>query len=318
MRVPPGSRRYSTAPKLGALEDGLRDHLRVGPDPVAPLSVRQHWLSQIWFQFGEAKKLQVAWRRLHRGLVARAGAGRGADAAAATFPRGYSVGDSTGAYWASFSRYCLRRGRCALPATTTTVTEFIGWQWRPASVKAVSLKPMLAAVRKAHLAAGLPNPCDDSRVREAKAGFRRADLEIRPSRDLVRVPLPAKVVWSLARRALDAAPTRRRRLTALVCQFWWLRRASDVARLNVGEVEARADGTTHYVVPRHKTEAVRGLLARSVPPPGRRTAAPAASQTSPAPSSAGCFSTSPAGRPPPGCSRPVRRRMPRRCLLGGC
>jgi len=51
---------YSMAPKLGALEDGLRDHLRVGPDPVAPLSVRQHWLSQIWFQFGEAKKLQVA------------------------------------------------------------------------------------------------------------------------------------------------------------------------------------------------------------------------------------------------------------------
>jgi len=51
---------YSTAPKLGAPEDGLRDHRRVGPDPVAPLSVRQHWLSQIWFQFGEAKKLQVA------------------------------------------------------------------------------------------------------------------------------------------------------------------------------------------------------------------------------------------------------------------
>jgi len=51
---------YSTAPKLGALEDGLRDHLRVGPDPVAPLSVRQQWLSQIWFQLGEAKKLQVS------------------------------------------------------------------------------------------------------------------------------------------------------------------------------------------------------------------------------------------------------------------
>ena len=51
---------YSTAPKLSALEDGLRDHLRVGPDPVAPLSVKQHWLSQIWFQLGEKKKLQVA------------------------------------------------------------------------------------------------------------------------------------------------------------------------------------------------------------------------------------------------------------------
>ena len=55
---PPTSRaRYSTAPKLGALEDGLRDHLRVGPVPVAVLSVKQHWLSQIWFQFREAKQL---------------------------------------------------------------------------------------------------------------------------------------------------------------------------------------------------------------------------------------------------------------------
>jgi len=56
----PVLRRYSTAPKLGVLEDGLRDHLRVGPDPVAPLSVRQHWLSQIWFWFRKATKLQVA------------------------------------------------------------------------------------------------------------------------------------------------------------------------------------------------------------------------------------------------------------------
>lgn len=30
---------------------------------------------------------------------------------------------------------------------------------------------MLAAVRQAHLAAGLANPCDNARVREAKAGF---------------------------------------------------------------------------------------------------------------------------------------------------
>jgi len=37
-----------------------------------------------------------AWRRLHRGLVARLGSGRGSDAAAATFFRAYSFGDNTG------------------------------------------------------------------------------------------------------------------------------------------------------------------------------------------------------------------------------
>eukprot|EP00170_Pyropia_yezoensis_P001406 contig_6218_g1410 len=89
---------------------------------------------------------------------------------------------------------------------------------------------MLAAVRKAHLAAGHANLCDDRRVREAKAGFRRAGLELCSTQDPVRVPLSAHVVWDLARRALTAAPARRRRLTALVCQFSWLRRASDVAR----------------------------------------------------------------------------------------
>jgi len=136
---------------------------------------------------------------------------------------------------------------------------------------------MLAAVRKAHLAAGHTNPCDDTRVREAKAGFRRAGLALRPARDPVRVPLSARVVWDLARRATTAAPARRRRLTALICQFWWLRRASDVARMKVGEVEARPDGTTHYVVPRHKTEAEMGLIARSLPAP-RPLDAPAGGQ----------------------------------------
>lgn len=53
-----------------------------------------------------------------------------------------------------------------------------------------------------------------------------------------------------------------------------MRRSSDVARLAVGEVEARLDGSTHYVVPRHKTEAARGLLARSLPPPRPEDARP--------------------------------------------
>jgi len=79
---------------------------------------------------------------------------------------------------------------------------------------------MLASVRKTHVAAGLPDPCDDERVREAKADFRLADIEIRPSDFPIRVPFPATVAWALARRALIARSPRNRRLTALVFQVW--------------------------------------------------------------------------------------------------
>ena len=57
-------------------------------------------------------------------------------------------------------------------------------------VKVSKLRSMHAAVRRALLAAGSPNPCDDARVREAKAGFRRADIECRLSPEPVRVPNP--------------------------------------------------------------------------------------------------------------------------------
>jgi len=121
-------------------------------------------------------------------------------------------------------------------------------------VKVSKLRSMHAAVRRALLAAGSPNPCDDARVREAKAGFRRADIECRLSPEPVRVPIRDRVARALARRALVATSERRRRRTALVGRFWWLRRGSGVEPLRVGEVKAQADGSTHYAVPPHETE----------------------------------------------------------------
>lgn len=74
------------------------------------------------------------------GLVASASPGRRADKAAAAFLRGFCVGDSTAAMCAAnsaaISRYCMRRGRCAWPADTTTVVNFVGWQRRREPVKA--------------------------------------------------------------------------------------------------------------------------------------------------------------------------------------
>jgi len=130
---------------------------------------------------------------------------------------------------------------------------------------ATSLKPIMASIRKRHVAAGISNPCDDEAVREAKAGFCRAGLDLPPVNKLRRLPLPAAVAFRLADLASRSPPARRRHLTAVVTQFWWMRRAGDITCLTLGDVDPRVDGSTHYKVPRHKTEAATGLLARSLP-----------------------------------------------------
>jgi len=124
---------------------------------------------------------------------------------------------------------------------------------------------MLAAVRKRHLAAGYANPCDAHAVREAKAGFRRAGLALRPVQRPRRISLPSAVAWRLALLASYSPPTLRRHLTAVVLQFWWLRRAGDITLLELRDVDLPADGRTCFRVRVHKTAALVGTLSRSLP-----------------------------------------------------
>jgi len=55
-------------------------------------------------------------------------------------------------------------------------------------------------------------------------------------------------------------------MTTVVLQFWWMRRAGDITRLTLADVDVRADGSAAYQVPRQKTEADRGLMSRRMPP----------------------------------------------------
>lgn len=178
--------------------------------------------------------------------------------------------DRYGGLWAAFAAYCRSRGVRALPATTATVVHYIGYQWRRGTVVAATLKPMLAAVRKRHVAAGFGNPCNSELVREAKAGFRRAGLTFRPDTRPIRIPLPSAIAWRQALLAPYTPMPLRHRLTAVVLQFWWLRRAADITRLRLQDVELPADGPTCYQVPDHKTALRDGLIARTFPaaPPG--------------------------------------------------
>lgn len=145
------------------------------------------------------------------------------------------------------------------------MTAFLGHCWRQGSLVASSLRPMLAAIRKRHLAAGFLNLCDHEAVREAKSGYRRAGLALRPVTKTFRAPLPSHAAWKLARLAATAPPTLRRRLTALVMQFWLMRRAKDITRLALDDVDPRPDGSVSYTILHHKTAAHKGLITRTMP-----------------------------------------------------
>jgi len=166
---------------------------------------------------------------------------------------------------AAFAAYCLRRGRPSLPASAATVSEWIKSLWRKGTLVAISLKPILAAVRKRHIAAGHANPCGSSAVREAKARFRRAGLALRPDNQTLRVPLPAAMAWRLALLS-SYSPTRLwNHLSAVVLQVWWMRRAGDITLLEVQDVDLSDDGRTWYHLRYHKTAAASLALARSLP-----------------------------------------------------
>jgi len=145
-----------------------------------------------------------------------------------------------------------------VPATTATIVEYVGHKWRCGNRVATSLKLMLAAVRKRHLGAGYGNPRDAAAVREAKAGLRRADLLLRAQTKPNCIPLLSAVVWRLAMLACYSPKILRHRLTAVVLQFWWMRRAGDITGLCVADVQLPADGRTCYQVPDHKTALVTG------------------------------------------------------------
>jgi len=67
--------------------------------------------------------------------------------------------------WAHFARWCIARGEPAMPASATTVVEYIGDL--AASSEPATVPSRVAAIRDWHRASGLDAPTDDERVRVA-------------------------------------------------------------------------------------------------------------------------------------------------------
>lgn len=115
------------------------------------------------------------------------------------------------------------------------------------------------------MAARFANPCDAESVREAKSGFRRAGLALRPEPSRAVAPLPSTAAWSLALLATYSPRVLRHQLTAVVCAFWWMRRAKDLVRLSLADMDLPPDGRTCFIVRYHKTAAADGPISRELP-----------------------------------------------------
>jgi len=75
--------------------------------------------------------------------------------------------------WRDFSAYCEARGQGSLPAQPATVALYLAWLADVQQLKAGTVARRLAAIRQAHLAAGLASPTQDLAVRSVLAGIRR-------------------------------------------------------------------------------------------------------------------------------------------------
>jgi integrase len=110
--------------------------------------------------------------------------------------------------WADFVQWCVTRGDSALPATASSVVEYLAElakERRPATVER-----RLAAISAEHRAVGLPSPTDDPRVRiqvtrlrwqQRRPTGRTVPLEVRELRAMLRA-LPRGLVGTRDRALL--------------------------------------------------------------------------------------------------------------------
>jgi integrase len=198
--------------------------------------------------------------------------GSGAGAVALANLEQYST-DAAGAYSAAteralakgsaaFTSWCQENGRAFLPAPPGTVVAYLEAAAERYATATVELYAW--AIGRLHEAAGLENPCKAERVRLRLRAIRRA----KGTRGRQAVGLNRGHID----RMLDAAGSDLRGLrdrALLAVAYDTLCRRSELAALDVADLEAGADGTGSIIVRRSKTDqtgagSVRFLAADTV------------------------------------------------------
>ena len=138
---------------------------------------------------------------------------------------------------AIFQDYCEARGAAYLPADPMTIREFIEDRQREGK-KPATIKRYVATIARAHIAAGLLNPCSSEAVR---LGLKKMGRETSARQDQAH-PLG----WKDIKEFIDSAGEglRADRERALLCvAYETLARRSELVALDVRDLDFHPDGT---------------------------------------------------------------------------
>lgn len=162
--------------------------------------------------------------------------------------------------WAGFSAYCDGERLAPLPAVPHTVRGYVLARVA-AGARPASVRRAVATIARAHLAAGIENPCIHEAVRLAlKEMGRTTEARQRQARALT---------WTDIARYLETAPSglrdlRNRALVAVAYDA--MLRRSELVAVNVEDIERQPDGSGSILVRRSKTDPTgEGALAYLAP-----------------------------------------------------
>ncbi len=149
---------------------------------------------------------------------------------------------------AIFQAFCESRGEAYLPADPKTIRAFIATQVK-AGKKPATVRRYVATIARAHIAAGLLNPCSSEAVR---SGLKKMGRETSARQDQAH-PLGWKDIKEFIESAGDGLRADRER--ALLCvAYETLARRGELVAIEVKDIDFHPDGTGQALIRRGKTD----------------------------------------------------------------
>jgi integrase len=150
---------------------------------------------------------------------------------------------------AIFQTFCESRAVPYLPADPKTIREFIEDRMQ-ASKKPATIRRYVATIARAHIAAGLLNPCSSEAVR---LGLKKMGRETSARQDQAH-PLGWRDINEFIESAGEGLRADRER--AMLCvAYETLARRGELVDLEVRDLDLHPDGTGHALIRRGKTDA---------------------------------------------------------------
>ena len=166
------------------------------------------------------------------------------------------------AAWADFDQFCQARGLCALPASATTVIEYLTWL-ADLGQRVSTIGVKRAAVSFAHSGRGLPDPTKAPDVKILMSGITRA-VGSRPAKKAAATLADLRAM--LAQLDTDTLIGKRDKALLLV-GFAGAFRRSELVAVTVEDVRL-INGKLVVTLPKSKTDQVGAGLTKHILPLG--------------------------------------------------